>query len=466
MDLNLLAVRGLVKVSGVSSSPTRKRPAPSASRLLAYTLIHQVNHEGAYANLRLPNLFESSSLDERDRAFVTELSYGTLRMQGKYDAAIARYSDRELSKIDPAIIDILRMGMHEIYGMRTPEHASVSQTVDLAKYVVGESSGTFVNAILRSALRDESIHSYPDEISRLSSEYSHPRWIVQSFYDLVKDWSRVESILMSNNEAASPHLVAWPDESTQEELLADGGELLSGTRFGVLSHQPPRNYLAVRERRAGVQDRGSQVIGETFLQTACAIPLSHSLSWLDMCAGPGGKAAYVYHSLHAQRPADKFTANEISEHRAGLVAQVIPSSNVIVGSGQDLTLLSQKYDRIMVDAPCTGLGALRRRPESRWRRTMEDLKELVVIQRELLDSATKILSEDGLIAYVTCSPHLAETRIQVADFLYRHKDFEIVNLNDFVSPEFKHSVQNDGTLQMWTDIDDADAMFMAIFKRK
>jgi 16S rRNA (cytosine967-C5)-methyltransferase len=431
--------------------------------MLAYQLIHQVNREGAYANLRLPSLLEASNLDDRDRGFATELGYGTLRMQGKYDAIITKHVDRDISKVDPAIVDILRMGMHEIFGMRTPEHASVSQTVDLARSIVGESSGAFVNAILRSALRDETVPTYTDEADRLSIEYSHPRWIVQAFYDLTKDWNRVQNILVANNEPAVPQLIAWPMRSTVEELLAGGGTRLQGTRLGVEAGNPPYTYPAVRERRAGVQDRGSQIVSEIFLGTADKI--SYKLSWLDMCAGPGGKAAYLYHSLQAQRPEDRFTANEISQHRADLIAQVIPSENVITGAGQYLSDI-RTYDRILVDAPCTGLGALRRRPEARWRRSMQDLKELVVIQRELLDSAVRLLAQGGLIAYVTCSPHLAETRLQVADFLHRHKDFEVLDIAPWIPQGYEGARLSDGSLQLWTDIDTSDSMFMSIFKRK
>ena len=441
---------------------------PSESRLVAYNLIQQVNHEGAYANLRMPSLLEASKLDSRDRAFSTELAYGTLRMQGKYDGFIAKHVDRPLYKIDPVLIDVLRMGLHEILSMRTPEHAAVSQAVDLAKFLVGESTGAFVNAILRNVLRDDSPPVYENDVDRLTQEYSHPKWIVNALFDLVKDWNRVESILISNNEAAMPQLVAWPGESTTEELLAEGGLLLSRTAHGVESHKPPRDYLAVRERRAGVQDRGSQMIGETFLATAkhLANTEDEKLSWLDMCAGPGGKAAYIYYSLKASRPKDDFMANEISEHRAALVSQVIPSLHVRVGTGQSLTEESQLFDRIMVDAPCTGLGALRRRPEARWRRSIQDLKELVVIQRDLLDAASKILSKKGIIAYVTCSPHIAETRLQVADFLYRHKDFELVNIEPYLGLIPSDALQSDGTLQLWTDLHESDAMFMALFRRK
>jgi 16S rRNA (cytosine967-C5)-methyltransferase len=184
-----------------------------------------------------------------------------------------------------------------------------------------------------------------------------------------------------------------------------------------------------------------------------------------MCAGPGGKAAYLYHSLRAQRPEDEFTANEISQHRADLIAQVIPGENVITGAGQELSD-NRKYERILVDAPCTGLGALRRRPEARWRRSMQDLKELVVIQRDLLDSAVRLMAEGGLIAYVTCSPHLAETRLQVADFLYRHKDFEVLDIAPWIPHGYEGARLHDGSLQLWTDIDISDSMFMSIFKRK
>ena len=450
-------------VTSLSKSSYKGRPKPSESRVLSYNLIHQVNREGAYANLRLPALLEASNLDERDRGFATELSYGTLRMQGKYDAIISKHVDRDLSKVDPAIIDILRMGLHEIYGMRTPEHASVSQTVDLARLIVGESTGAFVNAILRNALRDQSIPTYTDDAERLSIEYSHPRWIVQAFYDLTKDWNRVESILIADNEPAVPQLVAWPQRSTVDELITEGGQELSGTRYGVQADNPPYTYPAIRERRAGVQDRGSQIVSEIFLSTSAEV--SQNLSWLDMCAGPGGKAAYIYHSLQTDRPQDDFTANEVSAHRAGLVAQVLPGENVIVGAGQDLSE-ARKFDRIMVDAPCTGLGALRRRPEARWRRSIQDLKELVVIQRELLDAAVRLLAEGGLIAYVTCSPHIAETRLQTADFLYRHKDFEILDIAPWIPRGYEGARLGDGSLQLWTDIDNADSMFMSIFKRK
>ena len=160
-------------------------------------------------------------------------------------------------------------------------------------------------------------------------------------------------------------------------------------------------------------------------------------------------------------------ANEPSDHRARLVSQVIPSENVMIHSGQELPALGVRYDRIMIDAPCTGLGALRRRPEARWRRTPQDLKELVMTQKELLAAGLQLLKPGGLLAYVTCSPHLLETKAQVLEVLHRNKDLELVDIKPYL-PEAVPTrvITADGALQLWTHLDDADSMFMALFTRK
>ncbi len=445
-----------------------KKPKPEAARLLVFNLLTQVNRQGAYANLRLPELLADSALEERDRAFATELGYGTLRMQGKHDALIKRHIDRPFEEVDSGIIDILRMGIHQVKEMRVPDHAAVSETVEVARATIGESKATFVNAILRRATGDATFESDLDAIVdlklRLATKYSHPDWEVASFFDQLKNWSEVEDLLKANNAPARPQLIAWPGRSTTSELLEEGGELLDWTAHGVLSAKMPGAYQAIKERRAGVQDRGSQLVAQIFLNTA---EQGEGLSWLDMCAGPGGKAAAIFSALRVDRPEDRFTANEPIEHRARLVSHVIPAENVMIHSGQELPALGIKYDRILIDAPCTGLGALRRRPEARWRRTTQDLKELVKIQRELLASGVELLAEGGILAYVTCSPHLLETKAQVLELLHRHKELELLDVQDFLPEGVPDRIRDvDGTLQLWTHRDDADSMFMALFRRK
>ena len=450
-----------------SDSKNFKKPKPSHSRLLAYDLITEVNRSGAFANIRLPQLLSESTLELRDRAFATELSYGTLRMQGKYDFAISSKIDRPIAELDVKIVDLLRMGCHQIFEMRVPTHAAVSETVEVARFVAGESKASYVNALLRAISSDSGIfdvledESKYDFVTKLSIQYSHPEWIINSYHDVLKSWDSVIELLAVNNVAAHPHLVAWPGKSTREELLAVGGEALEFTRFGIESNTQPTDYPAIRQRNAGVQDFGSQLVSEIFFDTNKEDPAQ---SWLDLCAGPGGKSAFLFNSLMAKDATLSFTANEPTPHRAELVARVIPRQFISTFDGRNPELFAQTYDRVLVDAPCTGLGALRRRPEARWRKSLTDLKELVPLQRDLIDSAIQITNPGGIVGYSTCSPHMAETLAQVLDTLHRNKNVSLLNVSDFhdLPPE---SVNANGTMQLWTHKHNSDAMFLALFRK-
>jgi 16S rRNA (cytosine967-C5)-methyltransferase len=453
---------------------THKRPAPDPARVLVFELLRQVNEEGAYANLRLPELLRDSKLDERDRAFATELGYGTLRMQGKHDQFIREFSSRPFEELDSALLNILRMGLHQLHEMRVADHAAVGETVEVARACIGEGKATFVNALLRESTRQVNfydrfeLNSEDDPAvkrTKLSVLTSHPEWEIAAFYDQLRDWDEVGQLLYANNVPAKPHLIAWPGRSEVEELISVGGTKLPWVRYGVLSEKTPSEYSAIHERRAGVQDLGSQLVCEVFLKTAGADDAS--LSWLDMCAGPGGKASALYTELHSNRASDTFLANEPVPHRAKLVSQVIPGDLVSVSSGQEFAEGAQRFDRILIDAPCTGLGALRRRPESRWRRTPQDLKELLLIQKELLNAGAKALNDGGIIAYVTCSPHILETKAQVVEFLRKNPDFEQINVKDFTPSDLPaHVVTEDGSLQLWTHRDGTDSMFMALLRKR
>ena len=442
------------------------KPKPGAARLLAYDLISQVNRGGAYANLRLPELLDKSELELRDRAFVTELAYGTLRMQGKHDYAISKKADRSFSELDEKIVDLLRLGIHQIFEMRVPIHAAVGETVEVARAVAGESKASYVNAILRSISSDLEIYERLEsdttvsDIEKLAILYSHPTWIISAYYDQLKDWQEVIALLKINNIPASPHIIAWPGKSTVNEILETGGTKLSLGTYSVLSDHLPNEYPAIKDKRAGIQDMGSQLISEIFYATRD----ESAVQWLDLCAGPGGKAALLNNLLSQGSNTYEFLANEPSEHRAELVARVVPKSMIVSFDGRDSASFGKKFDRILIDAPCSGLGALRRRPEARWRRTLNDLKELLPLQRELIDSAYEMLNPGGIIAFATCSPLLAETKGQVLDAQYRHKDLRILDISQY-SPANKTGVNADGTLQLWTHLDGSDSMFMALLQK-
>ena len=442
---------------------TFKSPKPDAARLLAFDVLTEVNRNDGYSNLLLPQALNASKLDDRDRSLVTELLYGTLRMQGKHDWVLAQVSDRPWSEVDPGIVDICRLGVHQIHEMRIPDHAAVAATVEVARKRIGESKASFVNALLRSVTR-KSIEDWfaplttlSDPVERLAITYSHPEWIVSAYYDLLKDWIEVESALRINNEAAIPTLVSWPGFSTQQDLLDIGGEPTEFSPYGVHWKGNPGALDLIKARKIGVQDEGSQLVAQVFSKAAAGN------SWLDLCAGPGGKAALL--SSIARERGITFTANEISQARAELVKQVVHGDRVIVSDGRLIGLSNEKFDAILIDAPCTGLGALRRRPEVRWRRTLQDLRALTQLQRELVDSAIQALNPGGVLGYATCSPHLAETSIQIADIKKKHSNLQQIIVDDFL-PSPLHDATRDGAMSLWTHKHGTDAMYLALFRKK
>lgn len=402
-------------------------------------------------------------MDERDRGFTTELVYGTLRMQGLYDYIFAQISDRKWSEVDADIVDLARMGAHQIFSMRTPIHAAVSATVDVARKQLGESKGSFINALMRKAGAKElsewiaPLEDIADPVARLAIQHSHPEWIVSAYLDLLKDLSLVEAELISNNTPAQPTLVAWPGDSTQADLVAAGGTATVYSQYGARLSGAPGALEIIRHRKAGVQDEGSQLVASIFANASAA-----AQSTLDLCAGPGGKAALLSHLIE-QRGGD-FVANEISEPRAKLVKNVIGKFGVIVGDGRKIAEHERTFDAILADVPCTGIGALRRRPEVRWRRTIKDLSPLLTLQMELTDAAIAVLNPGGFFGYATCSPHFAETTGQVKQILKKHPELQLLDISAFLPDNLLHA-SRDGALSLWGHLHQTDSMFLAIFQK-
>jgi 16S rRNA (cytosine967-C5)-methyltransferase len=441
-----------------------KSPKPDAPRLLVFDILTEVNRRGGYSNLLLPQALSASNFEQRDKGFATELLYGTIRMQGRHDYILAQVSDRPWSEVDQGIVDICRIGVHQLFEMRVATHAAVSATVELARKVIGESKASFVNAILRKVSArsfDEwmaPVLEIEDSVSRLSILYSHPEWIVSAYFDLLKDYSRVEDELAANNRAAIPTLVSWPGASSQEDLVKLGAVATRFSPYGATFEGAPGSLDVIRHRKAGVQDEGSQLVAFIFSQATVS-----AQSVLDLCAGPGGKAALISHICGVA--GRTFVANEISDARAKLVKNVVGNFPVWVGDGREIASHGQTFDAIIADVPCTGLGALRRRPEVRWRRTVQDLRALTQLQLELADSAIACLNPNGVFAYATCSPHFAETSGQVAMILKKHPELEQIDVSQFLPSNLEGAVRN-GALSLWTSVHDTDSMFLALFKKK
>ena len=442
-----------------------KAPRPDAARLLAYDVLHEVNRNGGYSNLLLPKTLSESNLEERDRGFATELVYGTLRMQGRHDWILQQASDRPWHEVDDALVDVARMGAHQLFEMRVPTHAAVSATVELGRKVLGESKASFLNAILRK-VSQKSLDDYVSEISEISDEiqrlsvlHSHPEWIVSAYLDQLGSLQEVEKLLTANNVAPRPTLVSWPGLSTQQDLVNIGAVPTLYSPFGGVFDGSPASLDLVISRKVGVQDEGSQLVVDVFAKVA-----KDQKSWLDLCAGPGGKAALL--SAIAKQEGIDFSANEISEVRAKLVKQVVQGAHVSNIDARELASLGKMYGAILADVPCTGLGALRRRPEVRWRRSVSDLKNLVLLQTQIIDSAINSLAPGGFFGYATCSPHLYETRIAVSETLKRHPDMESVDLSQYLHADLRESAIDRGNMTLWTHKHNTDAMFLSVMRKK
>ncbi|WP_425299893.1 RsmB/NOP family class I SAM-dependent RNA methyltransferase [Nocardia cyriacigeorgica] len=426
-----------------------------------------VRERDAYANLVLPGLLRERRLEGRDAALATELGYGACRAQGVLDAVIAECAGRDVADIDGPLLDILRLGVYQLLRTRIGAHAAVDTSVALARAEFGSGKAGFVNAVLRRAGERDAAEwiellAPRDPVGHLAFEYAHPTWIAQAFADaLGADAAELADALAADDARPAVHLVARPGDITAEELaLVTGGEEGRWSPYAVyLEGGDPGKLEPVREGMAAVQDEGSQLVALALTRAKLDGP--DNGRWLDLCAGPGGKAAL----LGALAAIDGFQVDAVepAEHRAELVRKATADLPVCVhvADGRD-SGLAPGYDRILVDAPCTGLGALRRRPEARWRRTPADVAELVVLQRELLAAAWELLRPGGVVVYSTCSPHLPETVAVVADAVRRTGAVQL-DTRELV-PGVPELGPGPGA-QLWPHRHGTDAMFLAALQK-
>ncbi|WP_214413642.1 RsmB/NOP family class I SAM-dependent RNA methyltransferase [Sphaerisporangium fuscum] len=447
----------------------RPKPARDEARNVAYDLLRAVDERDAYANLLMPTLLRERGIGGRDAALATELAYGTLRGLGTYDEIIAACSDRPPEEIDPPLLDAIRLGVHQLLRTRVPAHAAVSATVDLVRLRVGTGASKFANAILRKVATRGYDQWLPivapalgdDPVGHLAVAHSHPRWITSALRDAVGgDLEETAALLAADNERPGVTLVAWPGRSTVGELVEAGAVAARYSPYAAyLPEGDPASVEAVAQGRAAVQDEASQLVALALTR----VPVEgDDRLWLDMCAGPGGKAGLL-DALAAQHDRRLLAADQ-RFHRARLVWRATRKAGVITADGTEPAWREGVFDRVLVDAPCTGLGALRRRPEARWRRSPESVPELGALQRRLLGTALDAARPGGVVAYVTCSPHLAETRTVVADVVGRRGDAETLDARDHL-PEVDHL--GDGPYaQFWPHRHGTDAMFLALLRKR
>ncbi|MFC8530510.1 RsmB/NOP family class I SAM-dependent RNA methyltransferase [Nocardia sp. NPDC057227] len=452
----------------VRPSGKRSGAPEDGARLAARDLLRDVRERDAYANLALPALLRRYKLSGRDAALATELAYGTSRARGQLDAVIEAAAARPIAEIDGDLLDVLRLGTYQLLRTRIGAHAAVDTSVALVRAEHGQGKAGFVNAVLRKAA-NRTLAEWVEElapadpVAHLAFEHAHPLWIAQSFADaLGARAGELAAALEADDARPAVHLVARPGDITAEELaLVTGGTEGRWSPYAVYLDEggDPGDLEPIRAGMAAVQDEGSQLVALALTRAELDGP--DTGRWLDLCAGPGGKA----NLLGSLAAIDGYTVDAVehSEHRAELVRRATKDLpvRVHVVDGRD-SGLEPGYDRILVDAPCTGLGALRRRPEARWRRRPEDLAELTALQRELLSAAYDLLRPGGVVLYSTCSPHLAETTAVAGDLVRRTGALELD------TPALLPGVTDAGdgpSAQLWPHRHGTDAMFLAALRK-
>jgi len=457
--------------------PRGRNPRTDPARLAAYEALIAVNRDDAYANLALPRLLREHRVVGRDAALATELTYGTLRNLGQLDAILAAAARRPVARIDPPARDALRLGAYQVLHTRIPPHAAVATTVDLVRSVAPPAVG-FANAVMRRVagqdlpawLVEVAPSREDDPVGHLALAHAHPEWIVRAFADaLGGNLDETEAALAADNERPAVHLCARPGRITADELANEVGGLVGAfSPYAVLLPEgSPGDISSVARGLAHVQDEGSQLVAAAVADAALE---GADDQWLDLCAGPGGKAALLG-GLASQRGAH-LTAVEVAPHRVRLVEQAVAGMpvTVVCADGREVgsheALPEGAFDRVLVDAPCTGLGSLRRRPEARWRRQPGDLPPLTRLQRELLGAALRAVRPGGIVGYVVCSPHVVETRVTVDETTRRSAStVELVDARAAL-PAGMPDLGAGPAVQLWPHRHGTDAMFLAMLRRR
>lgn len=434
-------------------------------RQIALDLINRVDQTDSYINLLLPKVLERIEISDADRGLVQELSYGALRWRRQYDAFIDQFTKGKV--LSQQLRFAIQLGMHQLFRMRVPSHAAIHETVELVKGFEKSAAG-LANAVLRNAdragfdkLLADSTAGLP-ELEALAVKFSHPTWVIQALrtaLELDSKGDQLEELLIANNQTPTVNLAALPNTDAAKYL--ESIELLRdpASPIGFLVHGNPEPHLSTPGVR--VQDAGSQLVALALLEVG-----DKSGSWLDMCSGPGGKSALLQAGIAPY--GGKLECFEPSKHRARLVREALDPSKtgkVTIAYGQDAK--ANSYDAILLDAPCSGLGSVRRKPESRWRKQPQMLGDLTNLQKDLLESAVQALKPGGVLLYSTCSPLVTETNTQIRIALDAHKELSLLNANEILnklSPELKMGTTRK-TAQLWTHLHGTDAMFMAVLRK-
>jgi 16S rRNA (cytosine967-C5)-methyltransferase len=443
-------------------------------RETALKILYDINKSGAYSNITLNKYLEDKELNSLDKAFITELVYGTLKWRLSIDYIIDKFSSIKIKKLSPWILNILRLGVYQlVYMSKIPESAACNECVNLSKRYGHSASSRFVNAVLRNVARSRNKIDYPDKskdlTAYLSIKYSHPEWMVKNWLSRFGE-SFTEELLRLNNEPAPLTVRVNALKTTREEL----SELLKKEGFETEPAKYIDNALTIKNPSSiskmesfvkgffQVQDESSMLVGRVL------DPMPGEFI-VDVCSAPGGKTTHIAELMENR---GQVIARDIHEHKIKLINDAakrlgidIIKAEIFDASELDLELV-EKADRVLVDAPCTGLGIIRRKPEIKWTRNPGDLKDIVKIQEKILNTSSKYVKPGGVLVYSTCTIETQENEELVKRFLDSNKEFELEDISRQLPEGLKKNTAKDGYIQLYTNVDGIDGFFISKMRKR
>ena len=435
-------------------------------RELAMHVLQKVHVEGAYANVALAQTLYEAALSERDRRFLTELVYGVTKAGESLDYMIGRYV-ADIRKAQPAVRELLRLGFYQIFFMdRVPPSAACNTAVELAKKHGRRSADSFVNGVLRAALREPERAAFSSgrDAHALALRTWHPVWMVERWIRAY-GYERTEALCLCNNTSA-PLSVRVNTQRTErpalmEQLAKAGAEVRASTWVpeGIIlhTHRALDELPPLHEGLAQVQDESSMLV-------AHVLGAEPGMMVIDACAAPGGKTTHIAQRMENRGRILAFDIYEEKIRRIERNAQRL-GLTIVEPRVLDARVIGAHYagqaDRVLVDAPCSGLGVLRRKPDARWKKSASDRKTLPPLQREILARAAQAVKRGGILVYSTCTMEECENAAIVEDFLRTHADFALEQTGAFL-PAHKTT---EPMVQIMPETDGPDGFFIVRMRR-
>lgn len=441
------------------------------ARETAVRILYEVHENGAYANVALAKALRQAELGEQDRRFVTELVYGTVKAGGTLDWILRRYVNRPVRKIQPLVREILRLGLYQLFYLdKVPVSAACNTAVELAKGMGMKGLAGFVNAVLRTAVREPEKAAFPSgkghATENLALSSQHPEWLVRRWVKTF-GFEAAERLCRFDNEqpllSVRTNTLRTERDALLEELRQAGAEvepsLWASEGILVRRHGALDALAPLQQGRCQVQDESSMLV-------AHVVGPQPGEFIIDCCAAPGGKTTHMAALMHDK---GRILAGDIYDHKlqrieenaARLGIQIIETEEI------DAREIGEQYeamaDRVLVDAPCSGLGVLRRKPDARWRKTADEIAALPDLQLSILESAAMAVKPGGVLVYSTCTIELAENQGVVSRFLEAHPEFALETTGHYLPLPTKHAESK--MVQLLPHVDGTDGFFICRMKK-